>query len=71
MLINTEKQRDLVDFQTGSNSFQVLLCTDGCGVIFYESGMMFRFFRGDCIFVPANSVSIKIHGKMQLLKVSC
>ncbi len=71
MLINTEKQRDLVDFQTGSNSFQVLLCTDGCGVIFGEAGMILNFFKGDCIFIPANSIPMKIHGKMQLLKVSC
>jgi len=70
-LINTERCRQMADFQTGSNSFQVLLCTEGCGVLFDEEGSFINFFRGDCIFVPADSVKLKIHGKAQLLKVSC
>lgn len=70
-LINTERCREMVDFQTGSNSFQVLLCTNGCGVLFDENGEYINFFKGDCIFVPANSVPLKIHGKVQMLKINC
>lgn len=70
-LINTERCRQMADFQTGSNSFQVLLCTRGCGVLFGEDGEFINFFKGDCIFVPANSIPMKLHGKAQLLKVSC
>ena len=69
--LNTEIERNLVSFQTNSNSFHALLCTDGCGVIFGESGFMLNFFKGDCIFVPANSISLKLHGKAQLLNVNC
>ena len=29
------------------------------------------FFKGDCIFVPADSVEMEIYGKAALLKVSC
>ena len=61
----------MADFQTGHNTFQVLLCTNGCGVLFEERGEFINFFRGDCIFVPADSVPLKIHGKAQLLRVSC
>ena len=70
MILNTERTRKMAEFQTGSNSFQVLLCTEGCGVLFFGSNSL-NFYRGDCIFVPANSEMIKIHGKAQMLKVVC
>lgn len=70
VLINTERVRGMADFQTSSNSFQVLLCMDGCGILFDEDAPL-NFFKGDCIFVPANSKPLKLHGKAQLLKVSC
>lgn len=70
VLLNTERTRNMAKYQTNQNSFQVLLCLDGCGVCFDESNSM-NFFKGDCIFVPANSKPLKLHGKAQLLKVSC
>lgn len=71
MLINTERCRKMVDFHTQSNSFQVLLCVDGCGVIFQGMDEELLFFKGDCVFVPADSVPIKIHGRAKFLKISC
>ncbi len=71
LLLNTESHRELFGFQTDNSSFQVLLCTNGCGVLLYGNGEALHFFRGDCIFVPANSEIIKIHGKAQFLKVTC
>ena len=71
MLVNTERLREMVSFHTTALSFQVLLCTGGCGTIFFGSHEAIHFFKGDCIFVPAESVIIKIHGKAQFLKVSC
>lgn len=70
LLLNTEIYRKLTDFKTERNSFHALLCTDGCGVLFGEDFML-NFFKGDCIFVPANSIPLKLHGKAQLLNVSC
>ena len=70
MLLNTEIQRNLVEYQTDSNSFHALLCIDGCGVLFGEH-VMIPFFKGDCVFVPAESIPLKLHGKAQLLNVSC
>ena len=69
LLVNTEGRR-LAEFRTGSNSFHALLCVDGCGVLFGE-GCMLNFFKGDCLFVPAESIPLQIHGKAQLLNVSC
>ena len=69
MLLNTEN-RMLAEFQTGSNSFHALLCVDGCGLL-YGDGVMLPFFKGDCIFVPADSIKLKLHGKAQILNVSC
>jgi mannose-6-phosphate isomerase len=71
LLINTERCRELAKFQSESNSFQVLLCIGGCGTIFESLGETIHFFKGDCIFVPANSTQLKIHGKAQFLKISC
>jgi len=68
MLVNTERCRELVVYQADSTSFRVLLCTDGCGAIQFEDEM-FRFFKGDCIFVPADSVKLLIHGQAQFLDV--
>ena len=70
-LINTERYREMAVLQTGHNSFQVLLCIDGCGVLFDEDGAGMNFFKGDCIFIPADSIPLRIHGKAQILKVSC
>ena len=70
MLLNTEIQRDLATFRADSNSFHALLCTEGCGVLFGEQ-VMIPFFKGDCVFVPAESIPLKLHGKAQLLDVSC
>lgn len=70
-LINTERCRSMADFQTDSNSFQVLLCLKGCGSVLEEGGEILNFFKGDCIFVPADSVPLKLHGKAQFLRVRC
>ena len=70
LLLNTETHKSLADFRTGKNSFHALLCTDGCGVLFGEEFML-NFFMGDCVFVPADSIPLKLHGKAQILNVSC
>lgn len=71
LLINTERCREMAAFRTGQNSFQVFLCIGGCGVLLEEGGETIRFFRGDCIFVPADSRHFWIHGRAQMLLVGC
>ena len=70
VLINTENVRGMADFRTQSNSFAVLLCIDGCGTLFGEDTLV-NFFKGDCIFVPADSVPLKLHGRAEMLKIGC
>ena len=67
MLVNTER-RQKVHYWADELAFRVLLCINGCGSIFYEGGNIL-FFKGDCIFVPANSVVLTIHGKAQFLDI--
>lgn len=69
MLLNTEN-RNITEFRTGPNSFHAMLCIDGCGVLFGE-GFTMNFFKGDCVFVPAESINLKLHGRAQLLNISC
>ncbi|MEE3486978.1 MAG: type I phosphomannose isomerase catalytic subunit [Bulleidia sp.] len=70
MLLNTEVNRQMADFCTDTNSFHALLIVDGCGVMLGD-GVDLPFFKGDCIFVPAVSEPLKLHGKAQILNVSC
>lgn len=49
-------------------AFRVLLCVNGCGTISYEGGNL-PFYKGDCIFVPADSEVLTIHGQAQFLDV--
>ncbi|MCC8102004.1 MAG: class I mannose-6-phosphate isomerase [Clostridiales bacterium] len=70
MLLNTESVRQMAEIQTGATSFQVLLCTEGCGIFFWEDQAL-PFYKGDCLFLPANSTKVRIHGKAQMLRVSC
>ena len=70
MLLGTERCREMVELQTDGISFEVLLCVDGCGMIRDADGML-PFFKGDCVFIPADSAPVKLHGSAQLLLVSC
>lgn len=69
MLVNTER-RQTVSYRADELSFRVLLCIDGCGVLTFEDTVM-EVYRGDCIFVPAASVPIRIHGKFRFLDIRC
>lgn len=70
MLINTERCRQMAAVAGSEMTFQVLLCTNGCGTVFAGNDT-FGFFKGDCIFIPANTSLIRLHGRTQLLKVMC
>jgi len=69
LILNTEG-RVLPEFRAGKNSFHALLVTDGCGVLF-GFGFHLNFFKGDCIFVPADSIPLQIHGRGEILDISC
>ena len=66
-LVNTER-RQKVYYQSDDVSFRVLLCVKGCGTITYDGGSI-TFYKGDCVFVPANSVKMTFLGQAQFLDV--
>ncbi len=70
MLLNTQTHRPLVDYRTSDNSFHALLITEGCGSITTE-GYHQNVFKGDCFFIPTNSAPLKLHGRTQILDISC
>ena len=74
MLINTER-RQKVTYSSDELSFRVLLCYDGCGNISYCSNdgrkEYINVYKGDCVFVPANSAELVLNGVMELLDVRC
>ena len=67
MIVNTER-RQKVHYRADDIAFRVLLCVNGCGTISYEEGSI-PFYKGDCIFVPADSETLTIHGQAQFLDV--
>ena len=71
MIVNTERCRKLVGYQSDAASFRVLLCINGCGSMVMQDGNVLNFFKGDCIFFPADSVKVRIHGKAKFLDVRC
>lgn len=70
ILINTERIKSMVSFKTDDLSFKIFICVGGCGMLFFGDQSL-PFFKGDCIFIPANSEELKLHGKAQMLSVSC
>lgn len=72
--INTERTRQLYEIQTGPTSFQIFICTKGCGVLFWHNGAAecsLPFFQGDTVFISASSVPIRIQGKASALRIHC
>ena len=67
MLVNTER-RQKVTFRADPVSFRVLLCVDGCGTVSFGS-RIYKIYKGDCLFVPADSVEMCLHGQLQLLDI--
>ena len=71
MLINEETGKG-IRYMSDSLSFRVLLCIDGSGSLTYKDGgevIEVNITKGSCIFIPADSVKIKLHGKLQLLDI--
>lgn len=67
MIVNTER-RQIVTYAADELAFRVLLCINGCGTISFNDKAL-EIFKGDCVFVPADSVDIRIHGKLQFLDI--
>ena len=74
MLLNTENKDMKVFYSTDMSSFEVLLCIEGTGQLmerWKNEKKILSFKKGDCIFVPADSVPLYLAGNAQLLKMHC
>lgn len=71
LLLNTSPEGLLPDCTTTALSFQVLLCIEGGGELLMEDGETLCYQKGSCIFVPADSMGIRLTGQAQLLRISC
>lgn len=67
MMVNTER-RQKVHYRADEVAFRVLLCVNGCGMISCDDGKI-EFYKGDCIFIPADSEILTISGQAQFLDV--
>lgn len=57
-------------FNVDENSFQVMLFTDGAGVI-KNTDHEVPVKKGDCIFLPAGIGEVEVTGKTEFLKIVC
>lgn len=65
-LVRSENRLKVPVLEPCPDSYRVLLCTEGSGIIRGE-GFSLDFFKGDCIFVPATCPQISLQGIAQLL----
>ena len=70
VLVNTEERRSEALIRPSLDSFEVLLFINGCGMMFCGESML-QFFKGDCVFVPANAADIRLHARTEFLRISC
>lgn len=68
LLINTADHAP--DCSTSPLSFQILLCIEGEGSLHFASREL-PFTKGSCMFLPADSVPVTLHGRAQLLRIGC
>ncbi len=61
---------DRFEFEVTDTSFQVLLCTDGEGVLNSEYTQL-CFSKGDCVFVPAEPKKFIAAGNMTFVNIKC
>lgn len=67
MIVNTER-RQVVHYRADEVSFRVLLCVNGCGTMSFNEESI-NIYKGDCVFFPADSEKVSIHGQLQFLDV--
>ena len=67
MLINADTD-SAIAYKADELSFRVLLCVDGEGCV-DDSIDIRRLGKGDCMFIPADSVPLRLYGKLQLLDI--
>lgn len=60
---------EISDFSAGKDSFAVILCVSGSGLLKYRGGGM-PIKAGDCVFVPAKSYRMNITGDLEMLITS-
>ncbi len=69
MLVNTDEESvHYISFSSDSLSFRVLLCIEGEGNMTFGSASL-DYVKGNCIFVPADSIEIHISGKATFLDI--
>ncbi len=71
LLIDTEHTEKKYSTRTDCNTFVVYLCIIGSGIMYYNENDAIMYKKGDCIFIPSNSVNISFQGKSELLRISC
>lgn len=71
MLLNNRGMNRPRGIQTDFTSFQVLLCLEGDAVLTDRKGEELCFKKGDCVFLPAESIPLQLMGRAQLLRVVC
>ena len=69
--INLNSDRDF-NFCVNPDSFQVLLCLDGTGILTHpQESETIQIRKGDCLFLPADAGRCYLTGCAEFLKITC
>lgn len=71
MLHKTDISAEPVSLPKNAETFQVLLCCEGEGVISIGTNFSERIEKGDSFFVPANTETLCVKGRLSFLQVFC
>ncbi len=69
LLLNNKYEQDL-NFATDNTSFRVLLSVEGTASLKFLNTTL-KVNKGDCVFIPSDSVEISMSGKAVFLDISC
>ena len=69
--IDTSTYMKTIYYQTKKSTFEIWFCIDGSADIFCGNGRTIVIRKGECLFIPADSIIMTIIGSVQILIISC
>lgn len=69
-VLKKELNNSKIEFQNDEKSFRVFQIIEGDGIISFGNEKI-ELFKGDSIFIPANSCNMTINGNITYLDISC
>lgn len=70
LIARAEKEKG-IGFEPEQDSYQIILCTQGEGILRGREDYLMPLQTGDCVFVPAGAGGFEIVGRLTILQIKC